>query len=84
MLVGEEKVLAYLLIVAEVGKEYEIIEKIKDIARSVGVEAEPSVVYGEYDIVVRIISDSLRKIDKAVTMVRSLPGILRTITLIAA
>ncbi|BEP16952.1 Lrp/AsnC ligand binding domain-containing protein [Pyrofollis japonicus] len=81
---GEERVLAYLLIVAEVGKEYEIIEKIKEIAKDIGVEVEPSVVYGEYDIVVRIISDSLRKIDKAVTMIRSLPGILRTITLIAA
>jgi uncharacterized protein with GYD domain len=81
---GEERVLAYLLIVAEVGKEYEIIEKIKEIAKDIGVEVEPSVVYGEYDIVVRIISDNLRKIDKAVTMIRSLPGILRTITLIAA
>ena len=81
---GEERVVAFVLCVTEIGKEYEVVEKIKSIAGKVGVEAEAYVVYGEYDVAVKIVADSLKKIDKAVTMIRSIPSIMRTVTLIAA
>ncbi len=79
-----EKVVAFVLCVTEIGKEYDVVRKIGEIAKSVGVEAEAYVVYGEYDVAVKLVADSLRKIDKAVTMIRSIPGIMRTVTLIAA
>jgi uncharacterized protein with GYD domain len=77
-------VVAFVLCVTEIGKEYEIVKKIKDIAKDVGVDVEAYVVYGEYDVAVKLVADSLKKIDKAVTMIRSIPGIMRTVTLIAA
>lgn len=79
-----ETVTAFVLCVTEIGKEYEIVKKIKDVAKEVGVDAEVYVVYGEYDVAVKLTADSLKKIDKAVTMIRSIPGIMRTVTLIAA
>ncbi len=81
---GEERVVAFVLIVAEIGKEYEIAEKVRKVAREAGVEVEAYVVYGDYDVAAKITADSLRKIDRAVTAIRALPGVLRTVTLIAA
>ncbi len=79
-----ERVVAFVLIVTEIGKEYEIAERIRRVAEEAGVEAEAYVVYGEYDVAAKISADSLKKIDKAVTAIRTLPGVLRTVTLIAA
>ena len=81
---GEERVVAFVLIVTEMGKEYEVADAVRRIGSQLGVEAEAYVVYGEYDVAAKIVADSLRKIDKAVTSIRSLPGVLRTVTLIAA
>ncbi len=73
-----ERILAYVLIVTSIGREYEVIEKIKDME---GVtEAVP--VYGEYDVIVRIEASDIKTIDKTVTKIRSLPMVLRTVTLI--
>lgn len=79
-----ETVVAFVLCVTEIGKEYDIVERIRSVAKEVGVEAEAYVVYGEYDVAVKLVADSLKKIDKAVTMIRNIPGIMRTVTLIAA
>jgi len=77
-------VVAFVLCVTEIGKEYDIVKRVKEIAQSLGVTAEAYVVYGEYDVAIKLVADSLRKIDKAVTMIRNVPGIMRTVTLIAA
>ena len=75
---------AFVLIVTEMGKEYEVAEAVRRLGQQLGVETEAYVVYGEYDVAAKIAADSLRKIDKAVTSIRSMPGVLRTVTLIAA
>ncbi len=80
----EERVVAFILVVTEIGKEYDVAKKISDIARNTGVDAEAHVVYGEYDVAVKVTADTLKKIDRFVTSIRSLPGVLRTVTLIAA
>ncbi len=77
-------VVAFVLLLVQVGKEYEIVEKIKEVMEKTGVKAEVFVVYGEYDIVVKVIADDLRKIDEFVTQVRRLPGVTRTVTLISS
>ncbi|MGP3667849.1 MAG: Lrp/AsnC ligand binding domain-containing protein [Candidatus Bathyarchaeota archaeon] len=70
----------YVLIVCEIGKESEIrsaLEKIRGVT-------EARTVYGEYDVVVRLETQSLRELDEIVTSIRKVPGIVRTITLISA
>ena len=72
--------MAYILLLVDIGKEYEVAEKIKQLE---GV-SEVKVVYGEYDIVVRVAVDSLRKLDKVVTSIRSIPNVIRSITLVSS
>ena len=79
-----ERVVAFVLAVTEVGREYEVVEKIREVAKQAGVDVEAYVVYGEYDVAAKIVADGLKKIDRAVTMIRTLPGVMRTVTLIAA
>ncbi len=81
---SQEGLIAFILIITEIGREHELVERIRELASEVGVEAEAYVVYGEYDIAVKAITDNPRKLDKFVTSLRSLPGILRTLTLISA
>ncbi len=77
-------VVAFVLVVTEVGKEYEVRDKIVEVAKKEGVNVEAYVVFGEYDVAVKLVSDELRKIDKAVTAIRGLNGVLRTVTLISS
>ena len=72
--------MAYILLLVDIGKEYEVARRIKQLE---GI-SEVKVVYGEYDIVVRVAVDSLRKLDKVVTSIRSIPHVIRSITLIAS
>ncbi len=81
---GEERVVAFVLIVTEIGREYEVADRVRRLAGEYGVEIEAYVVYGEYDVAVKVTADSLRKVDKVVTAIRGLGGVLRTVTLIAA
>ena len=77
-------VVAFVLLLVQVGKEYEIVEEVKKVMKETGVDAEVFVVYGEYDIVVKVVADDLKKIDEFVTRVRRLPGVMRTVTLISS
>lgn len=81
---NQEKFIAYFLVVTEIRKEYEVRDKIRKIGQELGVNLEAYVVYGEYDIAGRIETDSLKKIDKVITEIRGIPGVLRTVTLIAS
>lgn len=75
---SREKVKAYMLMVVAVGKEHEIIQKVCKIP---GV-TEADVVYGEFDVVIRI-EGTLKQLDDANLKVRKLPGVIRTVTLVA-
>jgi DNA-binding Lrp family transcriptional regulator len=73
-------VVVYVLMVSELGKEYEVkasLEKIKGIT-------EARTVYGEFDIVARLETPSLKELDDVVTQMRRINGIIRTVTLISA
>ena len=70
---------AYILIVTAVGKEVEVANSVKKIN---GVkEANP--VYGEYDVVIEIVANTLDELNKIISQIRKEPSILRTVTLIA-
>jgi len=79
-----ERIAAFILLVTEIGREHEVVEKIGSVCKEVGVECEAYVVYGEYDVLVKLLADNLKKIDQAVTKIRKLDGVLRTVTLIAS
>jgi DNA-binding Lrp family transcriptional regulator len=73
-------VTAYILIVTEVGKEYDVVRKLKEMKSTV----EVAVVYGEYDAFVKFMVGNLKELDAIVTEIRKIPGIIRTITLISS
>ena len=74
------KVVAYILIVTDIGKEYEVVQELKKIKAI----SEAKAVYGEFDILTRIESIDLRVLDDAVTKLRKIPSIVRTMTLISS
>ena len=75
---SKESIKAYVLINVSVGREYDIVEKVREID---GVE-EAHVVYGEYDIIVKISGSYLKEIEKAVMKIRHIDGVIRSTTLI--
>ena len=73
-------VVIYVLVVSEIGKESEVkaaLDKIKGVT-------EARTVYGEYDVVARLETPTLKELDDIVTMIRKITGIIRTVTLISA
>ncbi len=73
---------AYVLLTVEIGKEYEIAREIKGL--NVNAKIDADVVYGEYDLVVRLEAENLKAVDRVVTEIRNMPGVLKTVTLIAS
>lgn len=69
---------AYLLIVCEVGLERNIEEAIRSVANVKDVD----VVYGEYDLIVKIEVDDIKQLDGVVSEIRRIKGVLRTMTLL--
>ena len=72
-------VVIYVLIVTEVGKENDVANALREIK---GVD-EARVVYGEFDVVARIETQTLKEVDEIVTAIRKIQGIIRTVTLIS-
>ena len=71
---------AWVLILSTPGSEPDIAEKLKEFPEV----KEIGVVYGEWDVVVKIETDSLKKLDEIVLKIRrDIPGIVRTMTLIS-
>ncbi|MFH1327796.1 MAG: Lrp/AsnC ligand binding domain-containing protein [Candidatus Bathyarchaeota archaeon] len=73
-------VCVYVLLVTDIGKEYDVrtaLENIKGVTES-------RTVYGEFDVVARLESSSLKDLDEVVTEMRKISGIIRTVTLISA
>ncbi len=73
---------AYVLLTVEIGKEYDIAREIRNLDVNAKIDAD--VVYGEYDLVIRLEAENLKAVDKVVTKIRSMPGVLKTVTLIAS
>ncbi len=76
----EEKIVAYVIMIVEVGKEYEVLEEVKKFSEV----TEARVVYGEFDLVVRLEVNSIKDLERVVMGLRRIKGVLRTATLISA
>ena len=74
---NNEKIVAYVILVVE---EYNVLDELKKLN---GV-TEARVVYGEYDIIVRMEVDSIKMLEKLVMNIRRIKGVLRSVTLISA
>ena len=74
------KVVAYVLIVTDVGKEHDIADgllKINGIVKT-------NVVYGEFDVIAEINCSDLKSIDQTITKLRKNSSVIRTSTLISS
>jgi DNA-binding Lrp family transcriptional regulator len=76
----ERNVKAYVLAIVKRGTEHEMAEKIKKIEDI----TEVLVTYGMWDLVARIETKNLGKLDKIITEIRQTPEIEQTSTLISA
>ncbi|MDH5806269.1 MAG: Lrp/AsnC ligand binding domain-containing protein [Candidatus Methanomethylicaceae archaeon] len=69
---------AYLLGVSQIGKEKEVLEKCLKIK---GVK-EGAIVFGEFDIILKIEAEDLKELSKKIEEIRNINGFIRTTTLI--
>jgi anthranilate phosphoribosyltransferase len=70
---------AYILGVSEIGKEKEVLQRclnIKDVV-------EGTIVFGEYDVIVKVVTDDVKELSRRVEDIRRVEGLLRTATLIS-
>jgi len=70
---------AYILGVSEIGKEKEVLQKclnLKDVV-------EGTIVFGEYDLIVKVMTDDVKELSRRVEDIRRVDGLLRTATLIS-
>lgn len=74
------EVTAYVLMNVELGKEYDVASELKKFSGII----EVSVVYGEFDVFAKIRVKNLKELDKVVTGIRHIPGILKTSSLVAS
>lgn len=72
-------VIGYVLVVTEVGKEHDAVKEILEIDGVV----EAQTVYGEFDILCKVDSEDLKSLDSAITKVRKISSVIRTMTLIS-
>ena len=73
---------SYVLVNSELGSEERIISEIRAALQAEPVELEIQGVYGVYDIVVKMSSDSPDRLREAVTAkVRRIPGVRATLTM---
>jgi len=77
---SERSVKAYVLALVKRGTEHEVAEKIQKIEDV----TEVLVTYGMWDLVARIETQNLGKLDKIITEIRQTPEIEQTSTLIGA
>jgi DNA-binding Lrp family transcriptional regulator len=75
---SKKEVKAYLLAIVKRGTEHVIAEKV----RKINDVTEVLVAYGAWDLVARIETESLGKLDKIITDIRQLEEIEQTNTLI--
>jgi len=66
--------------VTDIGKEHEILNQLSKIK---GV-TEARTVYGEFDVIARVEADDMRILDNAVTQIRKIGSVIRTVTLISS
>lgn len=74
-----ENVVAYVLVVTDVGKEHEVVQRLLAIN---GVTIAQTV-YGEFDVITKVECSDLKTLDSSITKIRKIDSIIRTMTLIS-
>ncbi len=77
---SEAKVVAYLILIVEAGREYEVLRKLYEMEPVV----EAHIVYGEYDVVAKLEVPDLKTLEEVVMSIRRIPGVSKSTTLISA
>lgn len=77
---SEERIVVYILVNTQVGKEDEILAKVRNMENV----AEAYIVYGEFDIIAKIVLPQLELLDEMVSTIRKIEGVTKTSTLITA
>jgi len=76
----KQPVKAYFMAIVKRGSEHEVAKKLRKME---GV-TEALVTYGLWDIVARIETENLQKLDTIITEIRKIPEITQTTTLVGA
>jgi DNA-binding Lrp family transcriptional regulator len=76
----DQKVKAYLLAIVKHGTEHKVAKKLREMENV----TEVLVTYGLWDLVARIETINLQKLDSIITEIRKIPEIVQTSTLIGA
>jgi hypothetical protein len=72
--------ITYILLVTKIGEEHTVVEELNQIKAI----TEVRTVYGEFDVIARVEHDDMRTLDTVVTKLRTIDGVLRSVTLISA
>lgn len=76
-------IIAYVLLTVKTGKEYDVVDEIKRrISRDV--IKDVSIVYGMFDIVVVVNTNSLSDLEKIVLEIRKISDVNSTTTLVSS
>lgn len=70
--------IAYVLINVEISSDEEVLKELKKVERVV----EAHTVYGVYDIVAKIESDTMERLDDIISQVRQLKNVHSTLTML--
>lgn len=79
MVSNKNKTIAYLMVLADTGKEYEIVQKMKENQEV----SEAYIVYGAWDVICKIETETMAKLNSIVLDLRRIPYVKRSMTLIA-
>lgn len=74
------KVVAFILIVSELAKERGVLEGLLKVPGVV----EARLLFGEYDALARVEVDDVAELDRVVTAIRNIKGVVKTLTLISS
>ncbi|MFX0132252.1 MAG: Lrp/AsnC ligand binding domain-containing protein [Candidatus Hodarchaeota archaeon] len=71
--------IAFILIEIASGEEYKFVNDVRDLKEV----SEAYIVYGAWDIIVRVQTEGMGELNSVVLKVRKMPGVKRSATLIA-
>jgi len=78
--VRDELIKAYVLFKVNSGTEKDVCKKIADLDNVL----DASIIYGEYDIIARVVVPELPKLNEFLDNVRNIPSVILTSTMIVA
>ena len=77
---SEKETIAYLMMNVATGKEYDVINRIRELEKDV---VESYIVYGAWDIIIKIQTSTMAQLNSLVLKIRRSEDVKRSMTLIA-